>query len=103
MSEGRGQWSEEAGPCGRVSHSLCKQFQGCCWLPGTQKSLPAPTHLVRSEPTQGRIRKELDTQNLYFFSPQIFAERECGMRTGNAVLIAHTTLKFRLAGAISPA
>lgn len=38
-----------------------------------------------------------------FFSLQIFAERECGMGMGNAVLSAYSTLKFRLACAISPA
>lgn len=62
---------------------------------------PASPHT--SGEVGGRRGKEQDAQNLYFFSLQIFAERECGMGMGNAVLIAHTTLKFRLACAISPA
>lgn len=37
------------------------------------------------------------------FSLQIFAESKSSVSLGNAVFIAHSTLKFRLAGAVSPA
>lgn len=78
---------------------------------------PLPRHLVNlvSSPASDEERAHMRPKwkrarhpkaSAFFFSLQIFAEgkwREPGERGAYCSLSAHTTLKFRLAGAISPA